>query len=91
MTFDELVRELCWWEHGFKLARMRRILRRYHDAILEELREGREVKVPKWGTYARATRKARRIRNPVTKELQQLPEMATVRFRAAKAAKERVR
>ena len=49
------------------------------------------VAVPGLGTFSKATRKARTIRNPVTKELMQLEATTTVKFTAAQAAKERVK
>lgn len=91
MTHAQLVEEISWWMHGAPKGRVRRTLALFVDAILDEVREGRSVTVPGLGTFSRATRKARRIRNPQTKELMQLSETTTVKFTAAKAAKERVK
>ena len=49
-----------------------------------ELRNHGRVVVPGLGVFRIATRKARRIRNPITKELMQIPETKSVRFRASK-------
>lgn len=65
--------------------------RAWFDWLMGELAAGRRVRVSDVGTFVRATRKARRVRNPVTKELMQLGESTTVQFRAAKAVKARVR
>ena len=65
--------------------------RAWFDWLLSELSAGRPVRVAAVGTFARATRKARRVRNPATGQLMQLGESTTVQFRAAKAAKARVR
>lgn len=91
MTHAQLVDEISWWMHGAPKARVRRTLALFIDAVLGEVREGRSVVVPGLGTFSKATRKARTIRNPVTKELMQLSETTTVKFTAAKAAKEKVR
>lgn len=45
---------------------------------------------PGFGVFRRTTRKARRIRNPATHELMQLPGTTSVRFRAAKDFKARL-
>ena len=65
--------------------------RDWFDWLLEELARGVRVHVHGFGTFSRATRKARRIRNPVTKQLMTLSETTTVKFTAAKAAKERIK
>lgn len=65
--------------------------RAWFDWLLGELSAGRPVRVCDVGTFARTTRKARRVRNPATGQLMQLGESTTVQFRAAKAAKARVR
>ena len=72
-------------------ARTRRVLLGLTHYLLDEVREGRSVVVPGLGTFSKATRKARTIRNPVTKELMQLEATTTVKFTAAQAAKERVK
>ena len=65
--------------------------RAWFDWLLGELSAGRPVRVADVGTFARTTRKARRVRNPATGQLMQLGETVTVKLTAAKAAKERVR
>lgn len=65
--------------------------RDWFDWALEELARGGRVRVHGFGTFCLTTRKARRIRNPLTKELMQLQETTTVKFIAAKAAKERIK
>ena len=72
-------------------ARTRRVLLELTHYLLGEVAAGRSVAVPGLGTFSKATRKARTIRNPVTKELMQLEATTTVKFTAAQAAKERVK
>jgi len=67
------------------------LMRRLSAIILDECKAGRSVSIPGLGVFRRGTRKARHITNPRTGERMALPEMATLKFTAAKAAKERVR
>jgi nucleoid DNA-binding protein len=46
------------------------------------------VLVPGLGVFWVASRRARTVRHPVTKELMTLPETRELRFRAVKAARE---
>ena len=89
MTFGELVAAV-----GFTArlpdAHVQRVVRHLVDVVLAGVAAGRSVTVPGLGTFRRATRKARRVRHPRTKELMQVDETATVRFSAAKAAKEKM-
>lgn len=91
MTHVELVETVSWWMHGAPKGRVRRTLSLLVSTILDEVREGRSVRIPGFGTFSPGTRKARVIRNPKTKELMRLPKLKTVKFTAAKAAKEWVR
>ena len=56
--------------------------------VLAHLQAGRMVQVDDFGTFRPSTHAARRIRNPVTKVLMQLPQMHSVKFRPAKFLKE---
>lgn len=55
-----------------------------------ELRESGRFHLYGFGVWWLATRPARRIRNPATKELMWLPASVEVRFRAAKRLREAV-
>lgn len=89
-TWKDIVGHIAWLS-VMHPRRVERVLCLFADEVLEAAAAGRKVRWPGVGTFSRATRKARRIRNPVTKALQELPAMTTVKFRAAKAAKERLR
>lgn len=73
-------------------ARVTAITQRKARAVVQALflRAAHELEVsgrfhiPGVGTFHATTRKARTVRNPVTKELMTLPEMKSVRFRPAK-------
>lgn len=70
---------------------IRSVLNELAEVIPQAIAEGHSVEVFGLGTFSRATRKARVIRNPQTKQLMQLEETVTVKFTAAKAAKERLK
>lgn len=61
------------------------------DLIPEVVAEGRSVELFGLGVFSKTTRKGRWIRDPKTGGSMWLDETTTVRFTAAKAAKERVR
>lgn len=52
--------------------------------IAADLEATGRSRVPGVGTFYATTRKARRVRNPVTKELMMLPETKSVRFKPSK-------
>lgn len=72
-------------------ADVARLLRLFTRVVTETVRAGGKVHVPGLGVFSRGARKGRRIRHPATKQLMQLDEVVTVQFRAAKAAKERLK
>jgi nucleoid DNA-binding protein len=51
--------------------------------VMSRLRETGRCHIYGFGVFTLAKRKARRIRNPITKEFMWLPETVTVRFSAA--------
>ena len=55
--------------------------------VMRHLREKGRFHLFGFGTWTLATRSARRVRNPVTKELMMLPASVEVRFHAAKRLK----
>lgn len=60
------------------------------DAIVESLRAGKAAKVPGFGSFTLAERKARKGRNPATGESINIKASKTVRFKAGKELKESV-
>ena len=59
--------------------------------VLPGLLKSGRVHLYGFGVFTLTTRKARRIRNPQTKELMWLPETVDVRFRASKRLKTRLK
>jgi DNA-binding protein HU-beta len=57
------------------------------EAVADALKEGREVRLPGFGTFSISQRSARAGRNPRTGETVQLPASAAVRFRPGKDLK----
>ena len=90
MTYEKLAEEVSWWLHGMPTKKVKRIIALIVDAILDEAKENRRVGIPGLGIFSRGTRKARYILNPRTGERMALPELVTLKFTAAKAAKERL-
>lgn len=76
---------------GVADADARRVLEAWAEVVLAEAAAGRHVRFPGFGTFDRGTRRARRIRDPLTREIVWLPETATLRFRAAAPARRRLR
>ena len=91
MTYEKLIEEISWFMHGAPKKRVRRMLTLFADAVIDEVRAGGSVSIPGLGVFRRGTRKARHITNPRTGERMALPEMVTLKFTAAKAAKERLK
>ena len=60
------------------------------DSIVEALRSGEGAKVPGFGSFAMAERKARKGRNPATGESINIKASKTVRFKVGKELKEAV-
>lgn len=58
MTHVELVETVSWWMHGAPKGRVRRTLSLLVSVILDEVREGRSVHIPGFGTFSPGTRKA---------------------------------
>lgn len=85
MTFAELKRQLSYADDPDHFLRLLR------EAIFVECKDGGSVSIPGLGVFRRGTRKARHITNPRTGERMALPETTTLKFTAAKRAKERVR
>lgn len=90
MTYAQLKRRMSAYTRGH-VRKADRMLKLLAGTILDECKAGRSVSIPGLGVFRRGTRKARHITNPRTGERMALPEMATLKFTAAKAAKERVR
>lgn len=65
-----------------------RLMNVLFSRIVDEVRRTGRVHFPGFGVFMLRSRKARRIRNPVTKELQKLKKTWTIGFRAARDVKE---
>lgn len=59
--------------------------------VLVALTESPRVAVPGFGVFEVRTHRARRVRNPATRELMELPSLRVVRFRAAGRVQRSVR
>ena len=70
---------------------VRHVLDELADLIPEAVADGHSVELFGLGVFSKTTRKGRWIRDPKTGGSMWLDETTTVRFSAAKAAKERVR
>ncbi len=58
------------------------------DGIKGALKDGKEVRIPDFGTFKVADRKAREGRNPLTGKTMQIPASKAPKFTAAKGLKE---
>ena len=58
------------------------------DGIKSALKDGKEVRLPDFGTFKVADRKAREGRNPLTVETMQIAASKAPKFTAAKGLKE---
>lgn len=56
----------------------------FFSRVASEVEATGRCRVPWLGTFTATTRKARVVRNPVTRELMDLPQTRSVRFRPAK-------
>lgn len=68
-------------------ANVDRVVRQLFADIAEEALHGRRVLIPGFGIFVKKTRRARRVRNPQTRELMILPPAVSVGFRCSKAIK----
>lgn len=60
------------------------MLRATFNVIAEKALHGERVSIPGFGVFYKRTRKSRRIANPQTKELMQLPATVSIGFRTSK-------
>ena len=58
------------------------------DGIKAAMKEGKEVRIPDFGTFKVAQRKAREGRNPLTGKTMQIPATKAPKFTPAKGLKE---
>lgn len=89
VTYENLIEEISWFMHSAPKKRVRRMLTLFADAVIDECKSGGSVSIPGLGVFRRGTRKARRAK--LRGQWVELPEVATVKFTAAKAAKEKLR
>ena len=61
------------------------------DTIAKELKKGRRISLPGFGTFSVGSRKARTGRNPRTGQEIRIPAAKTAKFKPGKALKEAVR
>lgn len=88
--WKQLVADVAGWSR-LEQVQVERALAHFADSVLSAVARGESVRWPAVGTFGPGRRAARVVRNPMTKELMRLQETKTVKFTAAKAAKERVR
>lgn len=96
MTWKKLVDEAAELAtEALRRRRRDRVTQLEAQAVAAELLElirlevfnGRPVRIPGFGTFYRASRAPRRLRNPRTRELMIIGRSESIGFRAAKAAK----
>jgi DNA-binding protein HU-beta len=85
--YDALVRRLAQ-AHGLSIAGTRRVLDDLWDELADAAKRPNPPRVPGFGIFRVRQRVARRIRNPQTGELMELPRQTTLTFRAAPDRKE---
>ena len=62
----------------------------YHDVVKEELINGNDVEIFRFGTYTNKTRAAREGRNPSTGEPIHIEEKKTIKFKISKAFQDKL-
>jgi nucleoid DNA-binding protein len=86
MTHSDLVKILAL-EAGITVVAAKKVLNGIVAEAISAMHVNGSFWWPGFGTFLRKKRKARTIRNPITKELMRLPECVGVTFRASKRAK----
>jgi len=92
MTWKQLVGKAAngmllppfWKRRTVPQKELERALKVAFTAIAEEALHGRKVVIPGFGVFSLRTRVARRVRNPVTKEMMQIPADRRIGFRCSK-------
>jgi len=59
--------------------------------IYEELKKGNKIQIRNIVTIDTRIRKARRVRNPITKRFMNIPDIKVVKFRASSKLKKHIR
>lgn len=89
MTYNSFLKQLA--KHArLTVVDVRRVMYLLRRALPEAVAADERFTIPELGTFRRRLSKGRIIRNPVTKELQNLPASVTLAFKASKQAKRRV-
>jgi len=86
MNKKELV-ELISVRTGVSKDKVSGILESTHEAIIEFLKKGEEVKIAGFGTFYVKKRESRKGRNPKTGEIIQIKEANIPKFRPGKTMK----
>lgn len=86
MTYHQLVSALAG-STRLQKKQVGKLLRQLSLVVVDEARAGRKVLLPDLGVFRLGHRAGRVIRNPSTKELQTLPALKTLSFRASKSVK----
>lgn len=73
---------------GMNRNEVETVVDNFLDAIINNLAEGEEVKIVRFGKFNTKFRVARNIVNPATKEIMRLPELPNVLFRPSQSLKD---
>ena len=73
---------------GVKLADVGQITDLFLEQIKDQMSQGFDIDLHRFGTFVRTVRKARAGRNPGTGEAIQIPEKGVVKFKPWKAFRE---
>lgn len=92
MTWNELVREAAVLaksprSRSLPASQVKRVLVAAFVTIAEDVLHGGRVAIPSFGVFYQQRRAARRIRNPVTRELMTVPQTTGVGFRCSRTIK----
>jgi len=89
MTYEEY-KDALKERTGESEAAIDRILDAQRDIVIEQARQGNEVRLPEFGKFEGVESKARKGRNPKTGEEINIPAKMTLKFRVFPVAKKRI-
>ena len=72
---------------NFTKSESTRAVEHFLSGIMDNVKDGREVQIQKFGTFTPAIQKAYTARNPSTGEPVEVPEKKTLRFKPSKTFK----
>lgn len=90
MTKTELIYEVAN-RTGMKKADVEKSINAFTDIVADELKKGEKINVTGFGTFEVGARAARTGRNPQTGETMEISASKTVKFKAGKCLKDRVK